>query len=773
LKIDMEENLLFSPDSLYFLIDISHKNKKLKNFTFSNISQIDIILNASEPEKFLPVKEELTVIKLFDNFDISGLLVKIIDKEKIGESIFRLFVSPLSYVKITKVIDYNRYAKVKVVKANFKEISDIKKKDAYLSLLKKYFKEYSLYKNIDDDTGFLISSENDILKIIDSLLFYVDIDDEELKMILTETDLEKRTEKVIKHFLYEIEKVKIENEIFESVIKKDLEKSRKHLLMEQMKIIRSQLGEKDDKEDEILKIKTKILNSDLKEHAKEKALEELEKLKDLTVYSPEYSLIKNYIEWILSLPWEKTTPDNFDIKLAKKILNGNHYGLDKVKERILEFLSVLKLSGNQKGCILCFVGPPGVGKTSLGHSIAQAMGRKFVRVSVGGIKDESEIKGHRRTYVGSMPGRIIQMMKRAKVVNPVFMLDEVDKMGGDFKGDPSNALLEIFDPDINDSFSDHYLEIDYDLSKVLFICTANVIHTIPAPLRDRMEIVEISGYLENEKVEIGKRFLIPKIMKKSGLKANQIYFKNDGILKIIRNYSPEPGIRGLEKNIQTIIGKRAKEIALGQKIKDFKIGEKEVLKYLGPELYLERTKNKKVFPGVVNGLAWTPLGGKVLTIETLLLKGSGNIQITSQVGDVMKESAKTAISFLRKNYKFFGIDDEFYKKYDIHIHIPEGSIPKDGPSAGITITMSILSSLREKPISPDFAMTGEITLTGMILPVGGLLEKIVAAQIDGIKNIIIPDKNKNYFSMIPQYVKKNLNFFFVGDIYETSKILFR
>ncbi len=769
----MEENLLFSPDSLYFLIDISHKNKKLKNFTFSNISQIDIILNASEPEKFLPVKEELTVIKLFDNFDISGLLVKIIDKEKIGESIFRLFVSPLSYVKITKVIDYNRYAKVKVVKANFKEISDIKKKDAYLSLLKKYFKEYSLYKNIDDDTGFLISSENDILKIIDSLLFYVDIDDEELKMILTETDLEKRTEKVIKHFLYEIEKVKIENEIFESVIKKDLEKSRKHLLMEQMKIIRSQLGEKDDKEDEILKIKTKILNSDLKEHAKEKALEELEKLKDLTVYSPEYSLIKNYIEWILSLPWEKTTPDNFDIKLAKKILNGNHYGLDKVKERILEFLSVLKLSGNQKGCILCFVGPPGVGKTSLGHSIAQAMGRKFVRVSVGGIKDESEIKGHRRTYVGSMPGRIIQMMKRAKVVNPVFMLDEVDKMGGDFKGDPSNALLEIFDPDINDSFSDHYLEIDYDLSKVLFICTANVIHTIPAPLRDRMEIVEISGYLENEKVEIGKRFLIPKIMKKSGLKANQIYFKNDGILKIIRNYSPEPGIRGLEKNIQTIIGKRAKEIALGQKIKDFKIGEKEVLKYLGPELYLERTKNKKVFPGVVNGLAWTPLGGKVLTIETLLLKGSGNIQITSQVGDVMKESAKTAISFLRKNYKFFGIDDEFYKKYDIHIHIPEGSIPKDGPSAGITITMSILSSLREKPISPDFAMTGEITLTGMILPVGGLLEKIVAAQIDGIKNIIIPDKNKNYFSMIPQYVKKNLNFFFVGDIYETSKILFR
>lgn len=768
----MFEKENFSYDSLFLLIDFSNKKSDQK-FSLETLKKIDIIDKIDlDFQKIEIYDEEFIAFKCFNNENISGLILKVLKKEYIGERVLRLFVSPFDYIRITKIIDYNSYKKVKCEKVLFKQVKDENLLYGYLSILKKSFKELSNYNKTFNDSLYKINSENDPFLISEKLISLIDLNEKTFNSFIVETDVESRFKKLLVFINEEIEKRRIEKKIHEEVIEKNKDYARKSFLKEQLKIINRELGNSFEHEDEFFKIKNRILKSDLSEQAKEKTFEELNRLRFMTTYSPEYNIIKNYLDWLLSLPWKKMTNDNLDIKLAKKILTKNHYGLKQVKERILEYLSVLKLSKDSKGRILCFVGAPGVGKTSLGQSIAEAMGRRFVRISLGGIKDESEIKGHRRTYVGSMPGRIIQMMKRAGVINPVFMLDEIDKLGGDYKGDPSNAFLEILDPQINSSFSDNYLEVEYDLSKVLFICTANVVHTIPPALRDRMEIIEIPGYLEFEKVEISKKFLIPKIMKRSGLTKKDIQLENEGIIKIIRNYSPEAGIRGLEKNIQTIMGKRAKEIALGEKIKVNKIGPKEILKYLGPELYIERTKEKINISGVVNGLAWTPNGGKVLTVETVILEGSGNIQLTGQLGEVMKESANTAISYLRKNYHLFGIDPDFYKKFDTHIHIPEGSIPKDGPSAGITLVISLISALTRRPVKQDFAMTGEITLTGKILPVGGLLEKIVAAQIDGVKNLIIPEGNRSHLVKIPQRVKKDLRFYFVKNIYETAKILF-
>jgi len=768
----MIEKENFSYESLFLLIDISEKKSDQK-FSLKTLKRIDIVDKFDIDLKKTEIYEdEYFVLKCFNSDEISGLLLKVLKKENLGERIQRLYVLPVDYVQIKKVIDYNNYKKVKCEKVFFKGFSDENIKNGYLNLLRKNFKELSVFYKLDKDLLLKVDSENDPFLLSEIVLSSLEVDKDLFYSFVFETDLEKRFKKILLTINEEIEKKKLEERLYDEVLENINENSKKVFLKEQLKIINRELGQDVDVEDEFLKLKNKILKSDLSNYAKEKALEEAHRLKSLPTYSAEYSIIKNYIDWILSLPWNRVTLDNFDIKLAKNILTKNHYGLTQVKERILEYLSVLKLSKNSKGHILCFVGAPGVGKTSLGQSIAEAMGRKFVRISLGGIKDESEIKGHRRTYVGAMPGRIIQMMKRAGVVNPVFMLDEIDKLGGDFKGDPSSALLEILDPQINNSFSDNYLEIEYDLSKVLFICTANVTHTIPPALKDRMEIIKIPGYLEFEKVEISKRFLIPKIMKRSGLKKQDIIFEDEGIVKIIRNYSPESGIRGLEKNIQTIMGKRAKEIALGEKVKNKNIGKEEVLKYLGPEDYIERTKEKGNIPGVVNGLAWTPNGGKVLTVETIILEGNGNVQLTGQLGDVMKESASTAISYLRKNYRLFGIDKDFYKNFDIHIHIPEGAIPKDGPSAGITLVVSLISALKERPVRDDFAMTGEISLTGNVLPVGGLLEKIVAAQIDGIKNIIVPQKNMTHLKGIPLKVRRDLKFYFVNNIYETAKILF-
>ena len=490
--------------------------------------------------------------------------------------------------------------------------------------------------------------------------------------------------------------------------------------------------------------------------AHEKALEELEKLRFTPSVSPEYTVIRNYLDWLVAMPWRKRTKDNLNLKVAQRILDEDHYGLEKPKERILEHLAVMKLVKKLKGPILCLVGPPGVGKTSLGRSIARTLGRKFVRVSLGGIRDEAEIRGHRRTYIGSMPGRIVQSIKKAGTKNPVFLLDEVDKMSVDFRGDPSAALLEVLDPEQNKSFSDHYLEVEFDLSEVMFITTANVRHNIPEPLLDRMEVIELPGYMEYDKLEIAKQFLIPKQLRENGLSAENLQFSDQSILKIIRQYTREAGVRNLERNISNVCRKVARKIVSNPKVQVYNINTRNLENFLGVPKYTEKMIEGEDLLGSATGLAWTEFGGDLLMIEVTLMQGKGTLTLTGKLGEVMKESAQAALSYIRSNAKEYDVDPNFFEEQEVHIHVPEGAIPKDGPSAGITMAIAMLSAITQRKVCRDVAMTGEITLRGNVLPVGGLNEKLLAAQRAGIKRVIIPQENEKDLGEISPKVLKGL-----------------
>ncbi len=510
----------------------------------------------------------------------------------------------------------------------------------------------------------------------------------------------------------------------------------------------------------------------------EKALEELNKLKKTPPMSPEATVIRNYLDWLIDVPWKKRTKDNLDLEHVRKILDEDHYGLEKPKERILEHIAVLNLVKEMRGQILCFCGPPGVGKTSLAKSIARALGRKFVRISLGGVRDEAEIRGHRRTYIGSMPGKIIQSMKKAGVINPVMLLDEIDKMSMDFRGDPSAAMLEVLDPEQNHAFNDHYLDVDYDLSKVLFITTANIRYNIPLPLQDRMEIIELPGYLEHEKLEIAKRHIIPKQLKEHGLDKFDIKINDDAILRIIREYTREAGVRNLEREIASILRKVAKEIAL-EKSKNKNVDKvsrvidaSNLETYLGVPKYRVKKISAENRIGTAIGLAWTSVGGDILNVEVTIMDGPERFTLTGQLGDVMKESAQASLSYIRSNAKVLGIDPHFYKGKEIHIHLPEGAIPKDGPSAGITMTMAMISAIKRIPVRADVAMTGEITLRGNVLPIGGLTEKLLAAQRYGIKKVLIPKENLKDLADIPESVKKPLKIIPIETILEAIPYVF-
>jgi len=664
---------------------------------------------------------------------------------------------------------------VKIEPVKFVDSPDNNTRDALIISIKDSVEKFNRISNarfLPDDI-INIKAQNDLLNLCDLVIPILDLQRAQTLLILEILDLEARGREILKAVTEQIYLSELRERITKDVSRDIAENQKKYFLNEQLKIIKKELGYGGNVVDEFEELKNRIMKAKMGDDVEKKGLAELNKLSTMAPMSPEATVIRNYLDWLCTLPWENKTKDNLDINLAEKILNKNHFGLDKVKERILEYLAVIKLAKHVKGQILCFSGPPGVGKTSLGQSIAQAMGRKFVRLSLGGVRDEAEIRGHRKTYIGSMPGRIIQMMKRSGVMNPVFMLDEVDKLGNDFKGDPSSALLEVLDPEINNAFVDHYLEVDYDLSNVLFICTANVIHTIPPALRDRMEIINLPGYLEFEKFEISKRFLIPRTMKDSGLTKKNISIDDQAIREIIRKYTMESGVRSLEKTISKIMRRRAKQIASTGKNNSVKVTSKHLTEYLGSPLIITDGKDKKSLIGVAKGLAWTPYGGATLSVETLILDGNGKVQLTGQLGDVMKESASASISYLRKYSSQYNIDKDFFKKYDIHIHVPEGAIPKDGPSAGITITMSLFSALIKKPLRNDFAMTGEITLRGIILPIGGLQEKLVAAQSAGIDNVIIPFANKAQFVELPQRVKKNIKVYFVERIDDAIKILYK
>lgn len=613
----------------------------------------------------------------------------------------------------------------------------------------------------------------DPVRLTDSIASHLKIGVEEKQSILEVFTLHERLMKLIEVIEIELDKLQIDRAI-QGRVKKQMEKAQKeYYLNEKIKAINKELGRKDEKA-ELDELKKKIDSSGMTPDAHSKAMSELRRLEQMPPMSAESAVSRNYLEWLLAVPWKEASPEVRDLKYAEGVLEADHYGLEKVKERILEFLAVRQLVDNPKGSILCFVGPPGVGKTSLGRSIAKATGRKFVRLSLGGVRDEAEIRGHRRTYIGALPGQIIQMMKKAGTINPLMLLDEVDKLGMDFRGDPSAALLEVLDPEQNNSFQDHYLDVEYDLSKVMFIATANVLHTIPPALQDRLEIIRLSGYTEREKVEIARKYLVPKQMEMVGLKGVNVTFADDAITTIIQNYTREAGVRSLEREISSVCRKIARKYVLLDEAAraDFTqvVNAETVKSLLGPIRFRPQLANEKNEIGVATGLAWTEVGGEVLQIETTLMPGRGQLTLTGKLGEVMQESMRAAMSCVRARAKKLGISNTFYKKYDIHIHVPEGGIPKDGPSAGITIATAIVSLLTNAPIRKEVAMTGEITLRGRVLPIGGVKEKLMAAHRAGTKVVILPKANEKDLTEVPQEVLSVFEIHLVDSIDEVLQI---
>ena len=592
---------------------------------------------------------------------------------------------------------------------------------------------------------------------------------EEKQGVLEIFDVKKRLKEVTRLINYQLEILELGNKI-QSQVKGDMDKrQREYYLREQLKKIKEELGEKDEASVEIDDYKAKIEEKNLPEEARKEAERELDRLSRMHPSSAEYTVASTYLDWLTALPWHESTEDSLDIKMAKKVLDDDHYGLKKPKKRVIEYLAVRKLKPESKGPILCFAGPPGTGKTSLGNSIARALGRKFIRISLGGVRDEAEIRGHRRTYVGALPGRIIQGIRRSGSNNPVFMLDEIDKVGSDFRGDPSSALLEVLDPEQNFSFSDHYLDVPFDLSKVMFITTANILDTIPPALRDRMEVLTLLGYTLDEKIKIATRYLIPRQREAHGLKSNQISFTKGALKQIISGYTREAGLRNLEREIASVCRGVAANIAEGEAT-SAKIRIDDIPKYLGPIRLISDVKSRISTPGIALGLAWTPTGGELLFIEATSMKGKKGLTLTGQLGDVMKESATAALSFIRTNAASFKIDEDFFETSDIHLHIPAGAIPKDGPSAGVTMLTALVSLLTQKTIRKDLAMTGEITLRGQVLPVGGIKEKVLAAHRAGIKTLILPKWNEKDLEDISEKVKKEIDFHFVDKMMDVLKI---
>jgi ATP-dependent Lon protease len=576
--------------------------------------------------------------------------------------------------------------------------------------------------------------------------------------ILEQSDLLERFRLLSRTIANELEILKLERKI-EGQVRSQVHKNQKEFyLNEQLKAIRKELGYANEFSNEVEDLVQQVKKSKMPEDVREKALKELDKLGKMSFMSPEATVVRNYVDWLLGLPWGTLTEDNPDIAAVEKILDGDHYGLKKVKERILEYLAVHKLSGSLKGPILCFVGPPGVGKTSLGKSIARGLGRKFVRMSLGGVRDEAEIRGHRRTYIGSMPGRIIQAMKRAGSMNPVLLLDEIDKLGADYRGDPASALLEVLDPEQNHTFNDHYLEVDFDLSQVMFVTTSNTLYSIPPALQDRMEIIRLPGYLEFEKVAIAKQFLLPKQLKENGLEPGDLRLSEKGIRGVINQYTREAGVRNLEREIASICRKVARKKATLGKPHTFRIHERQLGDYLGVPKFLDSQIERRSRVGVATGLAWTDAGGDVLNVEVGVLPGSGVLLLTGKLGETMRESGQAALSYTRSRAVALGLDKKFYKDIDVHVHLPEGAIPKDGPSAGITMAAALVSALTGVPTRDDVAMTGEITLLGSVLPIGGLNEKVVAAKRAGVKTIIIPRQNEKDLKDLPDFIREGLEF---------------
>lgn len=690
-----------------------------------------------------------------DIFEI-GTLGEVVQLIRLADGPIKVLIEGKARARILKHHENEEYMLVDVeeLKSEFEMTTELK---ALMRSVNVAFENYvKLGKKVNPEMIMQVNAIDDPSKLADTIGIQLNVKPEDRQEILETIDPKERLEKVLEFMKSEIEILQVEKRI-RNRVKKQMEKTQKeYYLNEQMRAIQKELGDKDDFRNEVQELEDKLKEKDMPDEAREKTDKEIRKLKMMSPMSAEATVVRNYVDWMLSLPWNEVSEGEIDIERARDVLEEDHYGLEKIKERILEYLAVQKLVGKIKGPILCLVGPPGVGKTSIGRSIARAIDREFVRISLGGVRDEAEIRGHRRTYIGALPGKIIQSLKKAKKSNPVFLLDEVDKMSADFRGDPSSALLEVLDPEQNSTFSDHYLDCEYDLTNVMFVCTANALHQIPEPLMDRMEILSLSGYTELEKLAIAKKYLYKKEIEQNGLKPENIEIDDSAYTSIIRSYTREAGVRSLERAIAALCRKAAMEVVANSPEYKVTITSENINKYLGHPVYRHGMHEESHQVGTTTGLAWTERGGELLVIETTVLPGKGRLQITGKLGDVMQESAKAALSYVRSKAEVLGLPKYFFDKVDINIHVPEGAIPKDGPSAGVTIVTSIVSALTGIPVNKSVAMTGEITLRGNVLPIGGLKEKTLAAHRGGITKILFPKENEKDIEEIPATVRKEL-----------------
>ncbi len=703
-----------------------------------------------------------------DDLYTIGTIATIMKMVKMVDGSQRVVVQGLCRFKLIEFTGKEPHLTARVLPIFEEYQKDIEIDAMYINLKNLYKKAIEMAPYLSSELTQIATKIENPGNLADLIASTINIGVTEKQEILEKIDLRERLKKVTVLLNREVETLELSSRI-QSHVKEGIDKTqREYYLREQLKAIQKELGETDDRLQEMDEIRKKITEAKMPPDVQKVAEKELDRLSKMSTMSAEYTVSRTYLDWLTELPWSLSTDDNLDIKDASRILDEDHYDLAKVKKRILEYLAVRKLKADMKGPILCFVGPPGVGKTSLGKSIARALGRKFMRMSLGGIRDEAEIRGHRRTYVGALPGRIVQGIKKSGSNNPIFMLDEVDKIGMDFRGDPSSALLEVLDPEQNFSFSDHYLEVPFDLSKVMFIATANMLDPIPPALKDRMEVLELPGYTEEEKLMIAKQFLIPKERGEHGLNEEHIEFDDEGIKVVIRSHTKESGVRNLERELAAICRAVARDVAEGETTKKI-ITAESIHGYLGPIKFFSEVAARTKYSGVATGLAWTPTGGDILFIESTKMRGKGNLTLTGQLGDVMKESAQAALSYIRSKARDFNIDEETFEKNDIHIHVPAGAIPKDGPSAGVTMLVSLVSLLTDKHVRNDVAMTGEITLRGLVLPVGGIKEKVLAAKRAGINIVALPKMNEKDLEEVPESIKENMEFKFMEKMEEAVK----
>ena len=722
---------------------------------------VGLIMAKSEPEIPNHYKKE-------DLYEV-GTCAVILKMAKTAENRTQMLLQGVSRFSIEELVEGKPYQQARIKLIEEKEVKDIETEALMSNLLSLFDRILKLSPFLPPEFGPMAKSITEAGTLADLITSIINAPVEEKQKVLDVVDVKQRLKELTRMVNHQMEVLELGNKI-QTKVKDDIDKSqREYYLRQQMKAIKQELGETDENTVETDEYRKKIDEKNLPEEAKREALRELERLSRMHPSSAEYTVSSTYLDWITSLPWHDTTTDNLDITKARQVLDEDHYGLAKPKKRIIEYLAVRKLKPDSKGPILCLVGPPGTGKTSLGHSIARALGRKFARISLGGVRDEAEIRGHRRTYIGALPGRIIQSLRRAESNNPVFMLDEIDKVGSDFRGDPSSALLEVLDPQQNNTFSDHYLDVPFDLSHVLFIATANMLDTIPPALLDRLEVIELTGYTQEEKAKIAERYLIPRQLAENGLTGEQFKMTTKALNTIITGYTREAGVRNLEREIANACRGVAAQIAEGS-ITSKTLSERDIPVYLGPVRVPTDIDARITKPGIAIGLAWTPVGGDVLFIEATAMKGKKGLTLTGQLGDVMKESVSAALSFIRTNASLLDVDPDFFDDRDIHIHVPAGATPKDGPSAGVTMLTALTSLLTNRKVKKQLAMTGEITLRGAVLPVGGIKEKVLAAYRAGIKTLILPAWNRKDIEDIPVNVQKSISFHFVSDMLDVLKL---